>query len=81
MSAGDDHATLGAYESQQCEPTVWESWATAVETAIGHSLDGTHATDGYSLDDAYNLWQQGLSVAAAATHIRAATHRDAGATT
>lgn len=52
----DTHFELGLAESAACEPTRWERWARAVESRLGHSLDGDQAADGYSLDWAYGQW-------------------------
>lgn len=70
MSAGSDHADIWAYESAACAPTDWERWIEAVEAILGHSADGDGAADGYSLDEFYNQWKQGLSPDAAAAGIR-----------
>ena len=40
----------------------WIEWVTDLEETIGHPLDGDQSADGYSLDWAYRLWQQGHSV-------------------
>ncbi len=37
----------------------WLSWAATVEHALGHSLDGDQATNGYSLDYAYDWFRTG----------------------
>lgn len=64
--ANSDHLDLWAYESAACEPTAWERWIAAVEAILGHGADGDGAADGYSLDEFYDHWKQGWSVAAAA---------------
>ena len=63
MSTSDDHAAVWAHESAACEPTPWERWIAAVEVLLGHSADGEHAVDGYSLDGFYDLWKAGASPA------------------
>lgn len=70
MSTGSDHMDLWAYESAACEPDDWERWITAVEAILGHSADGDGDADGYSLDEFYDSWKQGLSPAASAAGIR-----------
>lgn len=70
MSAGSDHLDRWAYESAACEPTAWEHWIDAVESILGHSADGDSGADGYSLDEFYDSWKQGLSPAEAASGIR-----------
>lgn len=72
MTTGSDHLDLWAYESAACEPTEWEHWINAVEAILGHSADGDGNTDGYSLDDFYDQWKQGLSPVAATATIRGA---------
>lgn len=73
MSAGTDHADLWSYESAACAPTAWERWIAAVEQILGHCADGDANTDGYSLDDFYDSWKQGLSPKAAAAGIHGAS--------
>lgn len=75
MSAGSDHLDRWAYESDACEPTDWERWINAVEAILGYSADGDSDTDGYSLDEFYDSWKQGLSPEAAAAGIRTAAAR------
>ncbi len=76
MSAGTDHADIWAYESAACEPAEWERWIDAVESILGHSADGDSAADGYSLDEFYDTWKQGVSPDAAAAGIRHILTRD-----
>jgi hypothetical protein len=61
----DDHAAIWAYESAACEPTAWERWINEVESLLGHGADGDQSTDGYSLDGFYEMWERGLTPAAA----------------
>lgn len=39
----------------------WLRWVKRVEQIVGHSLDGNQATDGYSLDFAYDAWKAGAT--------------------
>lgn len=66
MSAGSDHIAIGEYESAICEPTGWDHWIDDVERLLGHSADGDHSTDGYSMDSFHEMWRSGLTAAAAA---------------
>lgn len=66
MSAGSDHMTIGTYESVMCEPTAWEHWIDEVERLLGHSADGDHAEDGYSMDGFYEMYSAGTTPVAAA---------------
>lgn len=72
MSGGSDHIDRWAYESAACEPTDWERWIDTVESILGHCADGDSAADGYSLDEFYGSWKQGLAPAQAAAGIRSA---------
>lgn len=62
-----DHLTVYARESAALEPDDWERWISEVSNLLGHSPDGNHATDGYSMDSFYNMWRRGVSAADAAT--------------
>lgn len=53
----DTHLALGLAESAACAPTDWERWIDRVETLLGHDADGDQATDGYSLDGLYDVWE------------------------
>lgn len=90
MSAFDicegSHLEFAAAESAALQPTQWERWTAQVEKAIGHSLDGDNSVDamvagnadGYSLDDAYEAFEDGDTVAEYAAHVianRSITHR------
>lgn len=66
-----NHQEVYAIESAALEPTAWERWATRAERIAGHSLDGDGATDGYSLDEAYDAWQEGVTAADYVNRIRA----------
>ncbi len=57
-----NHLELGALESAAIDSTPWEKWADKVEAALGHSLDGDQASDGYSVDGAYEAYCQGMSI-------------------
>ncbi|GAB7065898.1 hypothetical protein [Mycolicibacterium hodleri] len=76
MSTGTDHADIWAFELASCEPTEWERWIDAVESILGHSADGDGEADGYSLDEFYDTWKQGLSPDAVAAGIRHIVTRD-----
>lgn len=71
MNTSDDHATIWNYESAACAPTAWERWVGEVETLLGHSADGDHRVDGYSLDGFYEAWEAGMSPADAVSATRA----------
>ncbi|GAB4987850.1 hypothetical protein MAHJHV61_33170 [Mycobacterium avium subsp. hominissuis] len=71
VTASTDHADIWAYESASCEPTPWESWIDAVESALGHDPDGDQAVDGYSLDGFYDMWKKGLTPSEAASSVPA----------
>lgn len=43
------------------EEREWISWASRVESLLGHSLDGDLSTDGYSLDRAYSFFKLGAT--------------------
>lgn len=47
---------------------AWEAWCASAERLLGHSLDGCDVAgmgygegEGYSLDEAYDVWQAGKS--------------------
>lgn len=63
----DDH--MAVWEAESTAPTAWELWVKAVETLVGHHLDGNWFTDGYSLDTTYEMWEMGLTPADAAASI------------
>lgn len=52
-------------ETWKAETTVsnhesdWLSWINKAESMTGHSLDGDQNMDGYSMDEAYDAWQDG----------------------
>ncbi len=49
----------------------WLKWAGAVAAILGHDLDGDSSTDGYSLDAANDLYEDGCSVEAAVAEFEA----------
>lgn len=57
-----NHLEFAKSESDALVPTDWEKWCTHLETLMGHSIDGDSETDGYSMDEAYEMWEQGHSV-------------------
>jgi hypothetical protein len=64
----DDH--MAVWEAEQDDSDrAWTTWVTDVERLIGHDLDGSLNEDGYSLDTAYDMWKQGLTVLQAAATI------------
>lgn len=64
-----DHLEFAAAESAGLLTSDWERWASKAEGILGHSLDGDHDEDGYSLDEAYDVWQEGESAGAFAYSI------------
>ena len=46
---------------------AWMKWINRVEAILGHSADGDHKFDGYSMDGFYNAWRLGVSPDAAAS--------------
>lgn len=67
------HLALGFAESAACTPTAWERWIDQVDAALGHDSDGDQATDGYSLDAFYVLWNAGRTPAQAVSEVGAVT--------
>ena len=57
--ANDDHQYIWAIEMASDEPTAWDHWIARLEKLIGHDLDGNSETDGYSLDECYDLFKAG----------------------
>lgn len=60
-----NHLEFAASESAALIETDWERWATKLETIMGHSIDGDSLEDGYSADEAYDMWKEGHTVYAA----------------
>jgi len=54
--------TWKAETHQDKEEREWIRWSLCVENGLGHSLDGDGEKDGYSMDEAYDLFQEGWSV-------------------
>jgi hypothetical protein len=52
-----DNLEMANYESG-ASTSGWYAWANKVEKILGHSLDGDQATDGYSIDEAYEYWEK-----------------------
>ena len=50
---------------------AWLRWAAKVEAILGHDLDGDQDSDGYSIDGANDLYEDGCSPQIAATEFRA----------
>ena len=50
----------------------WFRWVRKAEKALGHTLDGNQATDGYSLDYAHDYWLNGDPVDVYVTDVRGA---------
>lgn len=42
---------------------AWYQWIAEAQRLAGHSLDGDQATDGYSMDYAYEAWEAGQTAA------------------
>lgn len=51
---------------------AWLAWVKKVEKLLGHSLDGDQETDGYSMDFAYDEFENGLTPEHYVADIRAA---------
>ncbi|WP_201298214.1 hypothetical protein [Nocardia sp. CY41] len=60
MIESTDHQYIGMLESAAVAPDKWQQWVTDVERLLGHTADGDHRRDGYSLDGFYDLWKRGL---------------------
>lgn len=45
----------------------WLKWATDVEAVLEHGLDGDQQEDGYSIDTAFDFYEDGLTVQEAAS--------------
>lgn len=58
------------YERAALRKSPFEKWVEAVEKQLGHSLDGNQETDGYSLDDASNAFDAGITAQQYAAAIR-----------
>lgn len=56
----DDHMRI--WNNENAWDDAWERWATALESLLGHDLDGSLNEDGYSLDTAYGMWDAGLTI-------------------
>jgi len=67
----DDHMAVWEAERETARDRAWSRWVDNVERSLGHSLDGNQATDGYSMDWAYEMWQQELTAREAAARVRA----------
>lgn len=48
---------------------TWERWADHAEKLIGHSLDGDRQKDGFSIDEAFEVFDRGCSPAAYVTMV------------
>lgn len=58
-----NHMEFVKSESQALEPTSFEKWAALVEREYGIvNLDGDQASDGYSIDGAFEAFERGWSV-------------------
>lgn len=75
----DFHAHELLQDAEAAADTRWERFVDLVAARLGlDSLDGDNSAaakaagtaDGYSLDEAYDLWSQGHTVATAANHFR-----------
>lgn len=50
---------------------AWEAWTKKVEALLGHSLDGDQEVDGYSLDYAFDFFDDGATPEEYVAEIRA----------
>lgn len=48
----------------------FEKWAIKVEAILGHDLDGDQDTDGYSIDFAFDAFNNGLTPKAYAASVK-----------
>jgi len=70
-----NHLEFAAMESAALEETPWEKWCSKVEQILGHDLDGDDDVDGYSLDDAFAIYERGDKPEKYAKVVLRATHR------
>ncbi len=52
------------------EELRWLAFVKQVQKLLGHDLDGSDNTDGYSLDTAYDFFSDGLSADEAAVEFK-----------
>lgn len=57
-----NHMEFAQAESDSLKATAWEKWCTELETLMGHSMDGDSEADGYSMDEAYEMWESGHTI-------------------
>lgn len=79
----DNHLDTWRDETAALAPTAWEHWIDAVEAHLGHGVDGNQDTDGFSIDNFFDLHREGMTVAEAVSRakqdiraVRAAGHHD-----
>ena len=69
----DNHMDLWKSETWElAHERAWDRWADEVEKRLGHDLDGCLKEDGYSLDTAYDMWNDGTEVDEAVVRIELA---------
>jgi len=52
-----NHIEVWQYETHRpASEELWFAWCNQVERILGDSLDGDEASDGYSLDSAYEAF-------------------------
>jgi hypothetical protein len=56
-----NHIEFALLESAALAKNPFESWVEKVEKVVGHDLDGDKDEDGYSLDDAFDCYEKGIS--------------------
>lgn len=72
-----NHMEFAALESRDLETSAWEHWITRVENRLGHSVDGDNSAaakasgtaDGYSQDECFDWFKEGLTSAQASQRI------------
>jgi hypothetical protein len=68
-----NHMEFAKAESEGLKQTPFEAWIGRVEKIVGHDLDGDLHQDGYSMDDCYDLFEQGLTARECAVIVMTAT--------
>lgn len=76
MDMDDNHMDLWKSETwESSHEKAWNRWADEVEELLGHDLDGDLNTEGYSLDTAYDMWNDGIKPGEAKVLIEASKAR------
>lgn len=56
-----NHFEISVLESKAIVASPWEHWAARVEELLGHDLDGDQEIDGFSIDTALDMYEDGHS--------------------